>query len=143
MRTVVSSTGRNAPPLPHVGMVRAGFPRVSRARPRPTRWVTLGGWGHDSAKPIRNSAAAVGVGSASVGLPDSASRGPGLIGPLFFPKGPGLNSDPGPTFRKQGIDQAGNLKPPFRASSIRRSRSDVFSASVAVFRFTPAASYMR
>jgi hypothetical protein len=77
------------------------------------------------------------------GCQNSASRGPGLIGPLFFPKGRGLNSDPGPTFRKQGIDQAGNLKPPFRASSIRRSRSDVFSASVAVFRFTPAASYMR
>ncbi len=42
-----------------------------------------------------------------------------------------------------GIDQAGNLMPPFRASSIRRSRSDAFSASVAVVRFTPAASYMR
>ena len=42
-----------------------------------------------------------------------------------------------------GTDQAGNLMPPFRASSIRRSRSDVFSASVPVFRFTPAASYIR
>ena len=59
------------------------------------------------------------------------------------PKGPGLNSDPGPTFRKQGIDQAGNLMPPLRASFIRRVRSDAFSPSVAVFRFTPAASYMR
>ncbi len=42
-----------------------------------------------------------------------------------------------------GIGQAGNLMPPFRASSIRRSRSDVFWDSVAVFGFTPAASYMR
>ena len=42
-----------------------------------------------------------------------------------------------------GIGQAGNLMPSLRASSIRRSRSDAFSASVAVCRFTPAASYMR
>jgi hypothetical protein len=39
--------------------------------------------------------------------------------------------------------QAGNVMPPFPASSIRRSRSDAFSASVAVFRFSPATSYRR
>ncbi len=36
------------------------------------------------------------------------------------------------------IDQAGNLMPRFRASSIRRSRTDAFSPSVAVFRSKPA-----
>ncbi len=41
------------------------------------------------------------------------------------------------------IGQAGNLMPPLRASFIRRVRSDAFSLSVAVFGFTPAASYMR
>src|SRR5262245_56925147 len=41
------------------------------------------------------------------------------------------------------IGQAGNLMPPLRASFIRRVRSDAFSLSVAVFRFTPAFSYMR
>jgi len=41
------------------------------------------------------------------------------------------------------IGQAGNLMPPFRASSIRRSRNNAFSASVAVLMFTPAASYIR
>jgi hypothetical protein len=33
--------------------------------------------------------------------------------------------------------------PPFLASVIRRSRSDAFSPSVAVFRFSPATSYIR
>jgi hypothetical protein len=41
------------------------------------------------------------------------------------------------------IGQAGNLMPPFRASPIRSHSQRCLSASVAVFRFTPAASYMR
>ena len=58
-----------------------------------------------------------------------------------FPKGPGPHGDGSPYW--YGMGQAGNLMPPFRASPIRRIRSDAFWALVAVFRFTPAASYMR
>jgi hypothetical protein len=77
---------------------------------------------------------------SSVGLPTSLTR-PRPFQRYLFLKGRGLRGDGSPYW--YGIGQAGNLMPPFRASSIRRSRSDAFSASVAVFRFTPAASYMR
>ena len=60
-------------------------------------------------------------------------------GNLFQGAGNCLRSHHVRPARQEHVGQAGNLMPPFRASSIRRVRSESFSPSVAVIKSTPAA----
>jgi hypothetical protein len=68
MRTVVPSIRRNAPSLPMLAWRTRVFlvcPAPGSGLPGGSPWE---GWGHDSAMPIRNAAAAACVGYPSVGL---------------------------------------------------------------------------